>query len=311
MDSFRKTWGMLYEHWQVFYTISTAKKLWILVRQTNVWSLDYVGQKGYTPKPIECKAKTADCNPGGIYKVAGLVVDPTKFLEGQVFAPDKEKKARKAWQEFAAKYLYSGISLHWEKPKTDPAKIASSAYAQGDVGQPNKIGTFRINEDPKSKNYGCVQVFQDGEYKYMHGDYDLKDVVDAQDPLHHEAWARKTKGTIDIRVVLPRHNLRELVDEVNKLLGWPMVQHGAEAQFAADADEPINVFGPQGQTRVLPDEAAVKDFYRNAFRDPKTGEHRQAGHGIQYCLPFDDDVLGPHPGGPGLGMRRPGPLGGT
>jgi hypothetical protein len=59
----------------VFLSAASHFRVWILVRRTNRASLSYVGQPGYTPKRIDCKAKTAayDRLP---YRLAGLVVDP-------------------------------------------------------------------------------------------------------------------------------------------------------------------------------------------------------------------------------------------
>jgi hypothetical protein len=48
---------------------------WILVRRTNPASLPYVGLPGYSPKRIDCKAKTADLDVPP-WKLAGLVIDP-------------------------------------------------------------------------------------------------------------------------------------------------------------------------------------------------------------------------------------------
>ena len=42
------------------YAMEARNRMWILVRHTNKYSLDYIGKTGYYPKPIGCKAKTAD-----------------------------------------------------------------------------------------------------------------------------------------------------------------------------------------------------------------------------------------------------------
>ena len=65
---------------RVFLDAARQLQLWILVRRTNPASLRYIGLPGYLPKPIDCKAKTADLNQGR-YRVAGLVVDPTQGLQ--------------------------------------------------------------------------------------------------------------------------------------------------------------------------------------------------------------------------------------
>jgi hypothetical protein len=61
----------------IFAQAARQFKVWILVRRTNPKSLQYVALPGYTPKRIDCKAKTADKDVSS-YKLAGLVVDPEK-----------------------------------------------------------------------------------------------------------------------------------------------------------------------------------------------------------------------------------------
>jgi hypothetical protein len=78
----------------VFLEAARHFQVWILVRRTNVASLQYVGQPGFVPKRIDCKAKTADQDVPG-YKLAGLVVDPN--LQEKAFSPRRLAKAKDAW----------------------------------------------------------------------------------------------------------------------------------------------------------------------------------------------------------------------
>src|SRR5580692_9242485 len=59
----------------IFLEAARQFQIWILVRRTNRASLEYVGRPGYTPKRIDCKAKTADIDIAP-YQFQGLVVDP-------------------------------------------------------------------------------------------------------------------------------------------------------------------------------------------------------------------------------------------
>jgi hypothetical protein len=95
--------------------------VWILVRRTNVASLPYVGSPGYTPKRIDCKAKTADMDVAQ-YKLAGLVVDPN--LQPRAFKPEKLSKAKTFWE--AMKSLLGS--------------------------------TYLVDTDTKSKHYGALKL---------------------------------------------------------------------------------------------------------------------------------------------------------
>jgi len=85
----------------VFLEAARHFQVWILVRRTNVASLQYIGQPGYIPKRIDCKAKTADKDVPP-YKLAGLVVDPN--LQGNAFSPGRLVKAKDAkWMRIAGR----------------------------------------------------------------------------------------------------------------------------------------------------------------------------------------------------------------
>ena len=64
--------------------------VWILVRGTNPASLQYIGGHGFTPKPIDCKAKTGKKGP-----CAGLVVNPFEVPD----AFDDPREPQELWKE--------------------------------------------------------------------------------------------------------------------------------------------------------------------------------------------------------------------
>jgi len=68
--------------------------LWPLVRRTKAVSDQYIGRPGFGPKPIDCKAKTADQGP-----LQGLVVSVE--LKPDAFSPRRIGAARDDWQQFA------------------------------------------------------------------------------------------------------------------------------------------------------------------------------------------------------------------
>lgn len=258
----------------VFRHVAFSLKIWILVRKTNTDSLKYVGLPDYTPKPIGCKAKTADFNVEpfrvhplgtatcrGWYELAGLVVDPTKFPKGALpYKSNKVEKALKSWKDFTVCHPLTKGSQYW------------------------------VQDDPTSKHYGCVMLQRDG-YKYIHGDYDLKDVVEVGCENWNLALGEKRRtpgeeqtgenpeGTLNIDGLLVEHDLQKIIDLLNRGIGVDMVQHGYEAPFDAHQPEPINVFGPNGEEVVLKDRAAVESFYFWKFKGRKAGKIIYGGAG--------------------------------
>ena len=261
----------------VFREVAFSKKLWILVRQTNANSLKYVGLPEYTPKPAACKAKTADYNverrqvhgkdadlaKGWWYELAGLVVDPTKFpteMLPRIFKASRIDSAVRLWTDFASHHPLTQGSAYW------------------------------VQDDPKSKHYGCVMM-NNGGYKYIHSDYDLKDVVEVGTEDWNLAIGQKSRtaterstgenepGTLNMEGILLKHDLQAICDLLNRGMGVPMVQHGYEAAFDTHQQEPINVFGPRGEECILPDRSAVEAFYATKFRGRNAGKIIYGGAG--------------------------------
>ncbi len=71
---------------------AAARKIgvWILVRGTNKESINYIGRIGFTPKPIDCKAKTAQRGLN-----SGLVVNP--HMAQDAFPPDRIPELISKW----------------------------------------------------------------------------------------------------------------------------------------------------------------------------------------------------------------------
>ena len=78
--------------------------VWILVRGANQKSLDYVGRADCTPKPIDCKAKTAQLGLN-----AGLVVSPE--VSPDAFQDPVQAKA--SWKEKANPLVFSPRKTHY------------------------------------------------------------------------------------------------------------------------------------------------------------------------------------------------------
>ena len=107
----------------VFLEAARKFQTWILVRRTNRASLEYIGRPGYSPKRIDCKAKTADLDVPP-YKLAGLVVDFN--VQPKAFKPEKLQKARHFWTEM----------------------------------NPRLGTTYKVDADLKSKHYGALKLHE-------------------------------------------------------------------------------------------------------------------------------------------------------
>lgn len=210
---------------KIFLEAAAFFKVWILVRRTNRDSLRYIGLGNYTPKRIDCKAKTADIDIGA-YHLAGLVVDPR--IHPKAFRPGKEGKAMGAWKAM----------------------------------EPTLGKTYTVDMDTKSPHYGCLQ--QDG--RYIHGDYDLYDVIDPNAASRNLALVETLHGVPHMR----GPKLRELQDYINGRIGSPMVQHGGEAQYTDHSEQSIDVFPPEGMDFTILNEYSVRAWYQNQFKGRQT-----------------------------------------
>jgi len=265
--------GMRGTDLQKFLMVARDRKVILLIRHTNQDSLRYIGVPGYYPKPAPVKAKTADFNPPGVmrsvagrmvrqeYTLAGLVAHPG--MHPGVFKPAKQDKVAKAWADtmcnLAAKALAPGDPL---RPETWAAWGADRAAACSPEWH------WRFDVDPASRHYGCLQLNHAGTgWMYIHGDYDLKDVI----VPGYETDNRRHEGTVDgVKNYTPllKNNLdfERIRAALNQLIGADMVQHGADAQFAWHGDEPITVMFPDWTFLLLADAGTVQRWYENMNR---------------------------------------------
>ena len=212
----------------IFASAARHFEAWILVRRTNPASIQYIGKQGYTPKRIDCKAKTADQNVGR-YHLAGLVVDATQWPNA--FQGDRMAQAQEIWANF---------------------------YAQNCLGNPSPTCPYSIEQDDASPHYGCVKFH--GEY--IHGDYDLYDVILEEHPRGNLAAVETLHGQRHLRG--PR--LTPIQEYVNRRLGIPMVQHGGEMQYTVHSEQSIDVFGPRGEQCTILNEYSIRAWYRERFQ---------------------------------------------
>jgi hypothetical protein len=208
---------------KIFAEAASNLKLWILVRRTNPESLKYIGKPGFTPKRIDCKAKTAD-----IGKAAGLVVDAE--VHRLAFKPAKTESAMKAWRDFKATQLGRG--------------------------------GYSVDRKQGSPFYGCVTF----NGRYIHGDYDLYDIIIPGQEQRNLAAVEELFGQPHRRG--PR--LYQVMEFVNTRIGAPMLQHGGEAQYADHSEQAIDAFGPDGEQCTILNEFSVRGWYQERFKGRQT-----------------------------------------
>ena len=100
----------------------------------------------------------------------------------------------------------------------------------------------------------------------MYGDYDLYDIILANDPTSNTAKATEHFGHIDYRGPL----VDKVQAYVNAALKIPMVQHGAEAQFQDHSKQYLYCFGPNGENVVWLNELTARVRYFEDFAGRQT-----------------------------------------
>jgi len=264
--------GMRAKDLQKFLMVARDYNVTILVRQTNEAALKYIGQRGYYPKPAVCKAKTADQNPRPIgattlrtYDVAGLVVHPA--FHPSVYGPAKMQKAQDCWDHTME--VLSPQMMHKRVDPYDKQSCAPWGVERKGAGAASRW-SWRVDIDPNSPRFGCLQLRKDGiEMSYIHGDYDLKDVVVDANAVTRETNIRHKKlidGVPNNTPFLFGLPFETIQARLNALIGSEMVQHGAEAQFAWHGDEAILVAYPDWTHCLLMDPLSVQNWYTDKNR---------------------------------------------
>lgn len=266
--------GMRGKDLQKFLMVARECRVILLIRHTNEDSLRFVDVPGFYPKPAVVKAKTADMNPPPnvhlvngrrtttSYDVAGLVVHPG-FQPG-CYHPAKAKKAQECWDQTMA-----ALSPAMEQVRVDLSKPDSwSRWGVERQGVNGSRWKWRVDVDPQSPRFGALQLSQDGgKWCYIHGDYDLKDVI----VLGAERDNRRAEGRVDgvrnFTPLLQAMEFEQIRRALNARMGVEMVQHGSEAQFAWHGDEPITVAFPDWTHLILHDAVTVQSWYLSLNRE--------------------------------------------
>jgi hypothetical protein len=237
-------------HVDVFRAAARFYRVYIALRRTNPASIFYIGEPGYVPKRLDCKAKTADFDvavEGRTRQLAGLVVDPTRVGPG-AFKTGKFEAALTEWQKF--------------KPLLAPDMIDAAgkrAYTYMPGGK-----FYAVQLDKAHPHYGCVMFASDSLLtgaKFIHGDYDLYAIVPAGDPGTN-VFVEET------RLGVPHLRGKDFFDVqhfVNGRIGAPMILHGDQEKYRDHTDEPIDVFYPDGRVMTCRNKIEIQALYRNEF----------------------------------------------
>ncbi len=271
--------GMRGKDLQKFLMVARDFRVILLVRHTNADSLTYVGQPGFYPKPALLKAKTADFNLPPLpswesgrllkrgYQTAGLVVHPG--MHPKAYKDSKIGKALKAWND--------GLPYLSGRPPLVGDALKPETWAAWGMERPADYWPdwrWRVNVDPASPHYGCLQLRHGRlDWSYIHGDYDLKDVIVPGAETDNRRVEGQLQGVKNFTPLLLNADFERVRTRLNQLIGADMVQHGAEAQFAWHGDEPITVAFPDWNHLLLTDAVTVQRWYeeRNRMVLAKTG----------------------------------------
>ena len=246
------------EHARAFSAAARHFDVYILVRRTNLMSLRFIGDKSCVPKRLDCKAKTADrdyAHPRfGHKETAGLVADPHIVGPSAYSSSEKHAAALKEWSSFATTMIH-------------PA-VATFQGQRGVTYVPDGKHYF-VDLDPASPRHGCVKfsafsLLSAG--KYIHGDFDLYGIVPAKDPSRNVAVSEK-------RLEQKHSRSPEFLDVqiyVNRLIGIPMVLHGAQEAYGAEhSNEGLDVFHPDGPITAAEGKEAIETLYATTFKGRK------------------------------------------
>ena len=249
-----------------FSAVAALTDTIILLRATNPDSVPYIGVKGYTAKPIDCKAKTAKSNDlvdGHVVECAGLVVDP-RLLSPKVFDGGDDKVA-KAWQGF--------VRDHPRIKVNGGAEVYSRKTVKGfyavDTARPSTA----------QRHYGCMMLssqdvpndfdparshtraWMQRNMAYIHGDYDLYGIIDA--PAIDRQRGVNVLHVMEEPLLGAKNKFTERTHEVqdylNAAIGCDMVHHGEQVAEEFTAGK-IYVFDLNGGKWVIQEGVSEREM---------------------------------------------------
>ena len=259
------------KHVEAFQRAAGYFKVWILVRRGNPKSLKWIGQFGYIPKMLDCKAKTADQDVPS-RECAGLVASPELLPEA--FGSNKRMKAIEEWNKFVPHLYYFD--------SRDPQKNLAA----------DKVGKhYTVQLDKGHKHYGCVMykpVFR-AQADYIHADYDLYAIVPSANPSANVFVREESLGGVNHSRSQKLYDVQYFLKAAGALKdaecpNVPMVRHGEQETFKTDVSDDLDVFWPDGKSiSELKKGKEIEDFYTDVLEGRKQVNAntvaQPAGHG--------------------------------
>ncbi len=255
----------------------------ISVRATNRQSLRYIGQKMFTPKPIDCKPKTADLGayvPGVGLQVecAGLVADPM-VVGNAAFKGKKFDKVCESWVSFL-----KDKSGEEQLKKVFRRRETKGFYALDTYKQSKYFGCLMLSDqDVPARDFNLAvadwQEFKRTHMCYIHGDYDLYGLIDVA-MTERVVYGSAGRDKVSPDLIKGRlHGMPHIFTEqfpqiqafLNAGIGAEMIQHASQDNVAHQDDE-LYVFYPFGGKYQLDATAdAIKEIYQRVFQQEVRG----------------------------------------
>ncbi len=226
---------------------------WILVREINPASLEYISKPAYTPKPIDCKPKTADSSYNG-KKLAGLVVVPSIHGVG-AFSSKKFPRAVECWNDFLGQ---QNVNVSKGSGLTPIERGIKEAEDLNRRSLKYRL-EYSVDMDNRSVHFGCLKF----NNKWIHGDYDLKDIILEGQERRNLAVVEMLRGQPHMR----GPGFYRVQSFINTRIGKNMIQHSGEAQYADHTEDTVDVFGPKGQYNHLIGVWQIRLWYDRHNRD--------------------------------------------
>jgi len=214
---------------KVFREAARKFEVWIVVRQSNPRSEPYIGRGDCLPKPIECKAKTADVEVARGKYTAGLVVSPE--VHPRAFGPGKLQDALKVWKEFALRRLH---------PR----------------------GKYAVEMRRESPYYGCVMLGG----KYLYSDYDLYDIIDPRNPFDRTGFKGRIRGRLNFHGPFFKPVMQFINARIRsgRNRAW-MIQHGEQVQLGHEEKGEYDIFGPGGEVEKASSNPSLQVWFQFTF----------------------------------------------
>ena len=233
-----RPFGMRPQDEEVFAEAARHQGRWIVVRETNPEALKYIGEPGYTPKPFDCKAKSANLP---WHEYAGLVVNPAKHPEAfrdPVAAAEEWNKMMKHPPEGFVEDAQGRLRIRGE--------LVHSDYDVYDVIDPNR---------PRG-NLSLVNKQGGQPYFETHGLPPIKDYVNERvgSPVIQHPGEAQLKGHSEQRLIVFGPNGERFVTDGKQAIE-DVYNQRFQGRAALDHSQPFDPHktpgGPTGPIGVV------------------------------------------------------------